>query len=138
MVRYTGRIGGPLMAVGAIAGITTYFFGAEFIVAVFGAQFSVPQSVILPIAVSIFVLPLVYVSGVVLLVRNLYPVQLATGVITLVAVTTYGLTFDTFTIESAALLVLGGTCVRASLGIATALWSFRKRETRNVDEIEVI
>jgi polysaccharide pyruvyl transferase WcaK-like protein/O-antigen/teichoic acid export membrane protein len=138
LLKYAGRIAAPLIAVGALGGAVTYLVGAEFIVAVFGEQFEARPDVLLPLAISIMVLPVVYICGVILLVRNMYPMQLATGVVTLVATAAIGLTFDEFTIQSAAVLVLIGTCIRAGLGLAAATWSIRPITERRIDELELI
>lgn len=127
---YALRIGRPLILCGLVSGILTMSYGNQFVTAVYGDQFSLEPEEIWPVAVSLVLLPLIYVSGAVLLTKNLYRMQFAIGSISLALSVGVGLlSLNRFDLSTASLLVLIGTGCRGLLGWAAATYSLRKRES---------
>jgi O-antigen/teichoic acid export membrane protein len=121
LLRYALRIGLSLLACGIVSGALTVAYGAEFITAVYGPDFYVSTRELLPIGVSMILLPAIHVSGAILLTKNQYGVQLVIGSVSLGLSAIVGvLSATNSSIETAGMLVLVGTSARAVLGIAAA------------------
>ena len=125
---YATRILTPLLLLGIGLGTGTFLLGDWFIQGVFGAEFAVPPAAVHFVAVSLAILPIVYVSGAILLTRNRYGIQFITGGLALATSAIVG-TFMLagFNLESAAVLVLVGTSARAVLSGSAAIWSLKSR-----------
>ncbi|MET3769736.1 O-antigen/teichoic acid export membrane protein [Marisediminicola sp. UYEF4] len=121
LLRYAVRIGWPLAWCGILSGTAVLFAGAPLIELLYGAEFTLTAGEVWPIAVALALLPLTYVSGAVLLTRNLYTVQFAIGLVSLLATVGIGVSqTEGFSLTTAGLLVLAGTTFRGVLGITAA------------------
>lgn len=111
----------PLAACGLASGLLTMLLGNLFMVSVYGPEFALTGQELAPVAVSMALLPLIYVSGAILLTRNLYLAQFVIGLIALCAALSFGLTSNSMvSIEVAGMILLVGTAARAILGVMTA------------------
>jgi len=128
LLRYTLRVGWPLAWCGLISGTAVLFAGAPLILFVYGDEFSLSVGEIWPIAVSLAVLPLTFVSGAVLLTKNLYYIQLTIGLVSLLGTVAIGFyLLDHFDLTAAGILVLVGTSFRGLLGAGAAAFVLSSR-----------
>lgn len=128
--KYSVRIFVPLFIVGLILGALTYVFGGPFIVSVFGPEFAVNQTILLPVAASLGILPVVYVSGAILLTKNRYTTQFIAGALALgVSAIIATLSVDDFDLQTAASLIFAGTASRALFAGLAAIWHLLRSST---------
>ena len=121
LFRYALRIGRVLILFGALSGALVLAFGAQFLLLIYGDEFSLSQAEIMPIAASLVLIPLTYISGAVLLTKNLYSVQLVIGLLSLGATVGIGFAIvEDFDLAAAGVLVLVGTALRGVLGASAA------------------
>jgi O-antigen/teichoic acid export membrane protein len=116
----------PLVVVGLACFAVTLVLGAPVIQALYGAAFTPSLADLLPVALSVAILPVVVAAGQVLLTKNRYGLQLAIGAISLTVAIAAGLAMlPGFSVAAAGWVLMAGTVSRAVLGAAAASYAIR-------------
>lgn len=119
-----------LVAAGAglLAGTVTYLAGPWLLVTVYGTGFEVTPEEILPLAFTVAVLPLMYVTGAVLLALNRYGVQTGLACVSVLASAAYGtLHVGDLGLVGAGLMLCIGCSIRSIGGLVAATLLTRSR-----------
>ena len=112
------RIGILFVGLGTTLGIGTLLFGDRLLVLVYGPDFVIPFAVLLPTALGLALLPLVYVTSLTLLVTNHYVAQVRIAIHSLLLAVGFSIfLLRDFGIAQAAWLVVFGIAVRSGLGL---------------------
>lgn len=131
LLQYAIRLNLPLTLVGVVSGTLTFVYGNGFVTLIYGHEFSLTQDELWPVAVSLMLLPAIYVPGGILLTKNLYGLQLIIGFVSLAASAAVGIAmYGSFNLKAASILILVGTGCRALLGLATAAFATQDKAGR--------
>ena len=132
---YFSQLNRAWVPFGALASLTVFAVGPELIETIYGSEFTISRTDLLPVALCLLVLPLVYSSGLVLMVTNRYRRQfnlalcaLATVVLVALVVMGRGSVFI------AAGLVLIGFLIRALGGLLLVHRAVHQRRVRGLPE----
>jgi O-antigen/teichoic acid export membrane protein len=128
VTEYARRLAPPLFLAGLASGVFVYLFAGPILHGLYGPEFALSASDVLPIALTLVVLPGCYVAGPTLMTANRYGVQLGINVTSLaIAVTAALAMLPGFDVASAGQLLLIGTACRAVGGLLAAYWLVGRR-----------
>lgn len=137
LTKYAFRLGLPLLLCGILSGVLTLVYGGSFVAAVYGNEFSLTTQELLPIAVSMMLLPAIFVPGAVLLTKNLYGVQFVIGVVSLLLTAIIGVVSGPIlSVATAGILFLIGTSTRAVLGVAAGWYALSDKSTTSAKRLK--
>lgn len=132
LLKYALLQGWPLLICGIVSGIVTFLLGRDLVMILYGKGFSLAFGEILPIAIAMTLLPVIFVSGAVLLTKNLYTFQFVIGVISLLLTVAVGLVLAPIDVADAGMVLLVGTGSRAMLGAASAWYALSQESINQV------